>query len=434
MKKKTNEAEAENIDKIKEEETKNNKVVRKTVKKAKKSIKIDSSDEIKKNADFNLLEVVIIIVITGIVVSIASGLIVYNNYDKLNNIGETNNLTSSNLKEFEDNYNKIINNYVEDVNKGELLDAAISGMYNYLGDEYSTYINKDNTDTLEDTLNGEYEGIGVEITTLYKEDGSLQTYITRVFKGTPAEDAGLKVNDVLLELNGESLKEKDSSYVANTIKYGAQNENTIKVLRDNKEIELKLTRKHIYIDSVTSEEKGSVGYIKIETFSLTTVEQVKKCLDSFSDNVKSLVVDVRDNTGGYLNVAYDLSELFIEKGKNIYQIKYRDGVPNAFKAKDGIYRKYNKIAVLINGNSASAAEIFALAIKESANGKIVGVKSYGKGTVQETVTLESGAMAKYTSAYWLSPNGNSINKVGIEPDIVEKDETKQLDKAIEAVK
>lgn len=434
MKKKTNEAETENIDKIKEEETKNNKVVRKTIKKAKKSLKIDSSDEIKKNADFNLLEVVIIIVITGIVVSIASGLIVYNNYDKLNNIGETNNLTSSDLKEFEDNYNKLINNYVEEVNKEELLDAAISGMYNYLGDEYSTYINKDNTDTLEDTLNGEYEGIGVEITTRINEDETLQTYITRVFKNTPAEEAGLKVNDILLELNGESLKDKDSSYVANTIKNGTQTENTIKVLRGDKKIELKLTRKHIYIDSVTSQVKGNVGYIKIETFSLTTVDQVKKCLDSFDEKVKSLVIDVRDNTGGYLNVAYDLSELFIEKGKNIYQIKYRDGKVIEYKAADGIYRNYDKIAVLINENSASASEIFALAIKESANGKIVGVKSYGKGTVQETVSLESGAMAKYTSAYWYSPKGNSINKKGIEPDIVEKNIDKQIDKAIEAVK
>lgn len=434
MKKKTNEEETENIDKIKEEETKNNKNSKKTIKRAKKSLKIDSGDEIKKNADFNLLEVVIIIVITGIVVSIASGLIVYNNYDKLNNIGETNNLTSSDLKEFEDNYNKIVNNYVEEVNKEELLDAAISGMYNYLGDEYSTYINKDSTDTLEDTLTGEYEGIGVEITTRINEDETLQTYITRVFKNTPAEEAGLKVNDILLELNGESLKDKDSSYVANTIKNGAQTENTIKVLRDNKEIELKLTRKHIYIDSVTSEVKGNVGYIKIETFSLTTVDQVKKCLDSFDEKVRSLVIDVRDNTGGYLNVAYDLSELFVEKGKNIYQIKYRDGKAIEYKAVDDIYRKYNKIAVLINESSASASEIFALAIKESADGILVGVKSYGKGTVQETVSLESGAMAKYTSAYWLSPNGNSINKLGIDPDIIEKDANKQLDKAIEAVK
>lgn len=421
-----------NNDEIKDIDKKN--TIKKAVKKPKKVVEVETNDEIKKNADFNLLEVVIIIVITGIVVSIASGLIVYNNYDKLNNIGVQNNLSNSDLKEFEDNYNKIINNYVEEVNKEELLDAAISGMYSYLGDEYSTYINKDSSDTLEDTLTGEYEGIGVEITTMYKADGSLQTYITRVFKDSPASEAGLKVNDILLELNGESLKEKDSSYVANTIKHGAQSENTIKVLRDNKEIELKLTRKHVYIDSVTGEIKDNVGYIKIETFSLTTVEQVKKCLDSFGDNVKSLVIDVRDNTGGYLNVAYELSDLFIEKDKNIYQIKYRNGNPIEYKAKEGIYKPYNKIAVLINESSASASEIFSLAIKESANGILVGMKSYGKGTVQETVSLESGAMAKYTSAYWLSPNGKSINKEGIIPDVEVKDTSKQLEEAIKAVK
>ncbi len=409
------------------------KRIEKTTKKALKKL---DNDIVTRNYDFNLLEVVIIILITGVVVSIASGLIVYNNYANLFEDGECtkNELKDDDFALFKENYNKIVNTYVGDVNKEELLDAAINGMYDYLGDDYSVYMDQNTTQDLDEQLNGQYTGIGIEIVSYYLEEGKTDIIINRVFKDTPAEEAGLLPGDKIIGLNGVSLEDKDGEYVSTTIKNSDQATHTLKVLREDKEIELTLTRKLVYIESVTGEVIDGVGYIKIDTFSATTVDQVTKYIDSFDNSVKSLVIDVRDNTGGYLTTAYGLGDLFIEKGKNIYQMKEKSGEVITTAAENGVYRKFDKIAVLINQNSASASEVLALALKESAGATIVGTKSFGKGSVQETHYLPNGAMAKITVAYWLSPNGNSINLKGIEPDILVEDVDKQISEAIKAVK
>lgn len=415
----------------KKEEKDNNieekKVTKKSIIKKKKENDIEVID---KTVEFSLTEVIIIILITGIVVSIASGLIVYNNYDRLS-LKNDYSISYGELDEFIKNYNKILNNYVEEVDKKELLDAAIGGMYNYLGDDYSTYMSKEDTDSLEQQLNGEYTGVGIEIKSTIKENGELETTINRIFKDSPAEKAGLKAGDVLLKIDDSVIE--DASSLANTIKNGDKETFNITYKRDGKENTVKLTRSKVFINSVTSEEYGNVGYIKIETFSSTTVDQVTNVINSFSKNINSVVIDVRDNTGGYLDAAYKTADLFIEKDKNIYLLKDRSKKIKEYKAVSGVLRKFNKISVLINNGSASASEILALALKESAGATIVGVNSYGKGTVQETDILESGAMVKYTSAYWLSPNGNSINKTGIKPDIEVKEVEKQLSEAIKAV-
>ena len=408
------------------------KRIKKTTKKALKKL---DDDIITRNYDFNLLEVVIIILITGVVVSIASGLIVYNNYSSLfDSSGTSNNeFTKDQFALFKENYNKILDTYVTEVDKDELLDAAISGMYNYLGDAYSVYMDAETTQELDEQLQGKYTGIGIEIVSYLKEDG-VDIFINKVFKDTPASEAGLLVGDQIIELNGVSLVDKDGQYVSSTIKNSDQETHELKVIREGEELTLTITRKLVYINSISSEVIDGVGYIKMDTFSATALDQMKKMLDGFDSNVKSLVIDVRDNTGGYLTSAYDISNLFIEKGKPIYQIKDRNNKIDIYYAEKDIYRKFDKISVLINQNSASASEILALALKESAGAKIVGIKSYGKGSVQETATLSNGAMAKITIAYWLSPNGNSINLNGIEPDILVEDVDKQLEEAIKAVK
>lgn len=396
------------------------------------SIKLHDNS-INTNVSFNLIEVIIIILITGIIVSIISAIIVFNNYYKLDNeYAQT--ITKDEMDKFEDNYNKIINKYVEEVNRDELIEAAIKGMYNYLGDDYSVYISKDDTIVLEEQLNGEYRGIGIEITSSYTSDG-IVSKITKVFKDSPAEKVGLKVGDVLVSLNDVLLSEKEASYVSNTIKYSENEENILKVNRNGKEIEFTVKRDLVYIDYVQSKVfENKIGYIKIDSFGSTTAKQVKEAIDKFDKSINSIIIDVRDNSGGYLDSADEIANIFIEKGKNIYQMKNRDGKITIYKAKRDIYRKFDNIAVLVNENSASASEVLALALKESANAVIVGNKSFGKGTVQETEILDSGSMVKYTIAYWLSPNGNSINEVGIEPDVKVEDSTKQLNKAKEVLK
>lgn len=414
----------------KEEKKIEKKVEEKEVKKRRRAVKKEENDIIKKSVEFSLIEVIVIVLITGIAVSVASGILVYNNYDRLNNKIIT--ASDSELSEFVDNYNKILNNYVEELNKTELIDAAISGMYNYIGDEYTVYMDSTNTSDFLEQLYGEYTGIGVEITNEIDSENNIKVRVNRVFKNSPAEKSGIIPNDIITKVDGVNVV--DSSSLAETIKKGEKDTYQITYIRDGVENELTLTRERVLINSVSSETYDDVGYIKLDTFSATTKDQIKELLDGFDKNVKSLVIDVRDNTGGYLDTAYDVSDLFVEKGKVIYQMKERGDKITSYKATSGVYKRFNKIVVLINNSSASASEILALALKESADATIVGVTSYGKGTVQETSNLSSGAMVKYTKAYWLSPNGNSINKIGVKPDIEVEDPGLQLEEAIRAAR
>lgn len=386
------------------------------------------SKDIKKSVEFNLVEVIFIILITGIVVSVASGLIVFKNYDKLSSVASSDSTT--NFSEFNKAYNHIVNSYVKEVDKDKLIEAAIEGMYTYLNDEYSIYMDEETTKSLEERLDGQYTGVGIEITT----DKNNKIIINKVFSNSSAMDAGLKAGDELIALDGVLLSDKEYTYVSDTIKNSKKDTFMIKYIREGKEYEVTLKKKNVLIDSVVSKEYENVGYIQIQTFSATTSKQVKDKINNFSKNIDSLVIDVRNNTGGYLSAAYEIADYFVAKGKPIYQLKDRENKITIYKAKNDVLRNFKGISVLINNYSASASEILALALKESANATTIGVKSYGKGTVQETDTLSSGAMIKYTTAYWLSPNGNTINTIGISPDIEEKNSEKQLDIAIKLYK
>lgn len=386
------------------------------------------SKDIRKSAEFNLVEVIVIILITGIVVSVTSGLLVFKNYDKLSSVGSD---SSNEFSEFKKAYDHIVNSYVKEVDKEKLINAAIDGMYSFLNDEYSIYMDKDTTESLEQRLDGEYTGIGIEIITNKDDD---KIIINKVFSGSPASEAGLKAGDQLIALDGILLEGKENTYVSDTIKNSKNDTFRIKYLRNDKEYEVTLKREVVTIDSVVSKEYGNVGYIQIQTFSATTSKQVKNKINEFSNNIDSVVVDVRNNTGGYLSSAYEIADYFVAKGKPIYQLKDKNNKITKYNAKSGVLKTFKGISVLINGFSASASEVLTLALKESANATIVGVKSYGKGTVQEKDVLSSGAMVKYTTAYWLSPKGNSINGVGIKPDVEIKDSDEQLNTAINLFK
>ena len=387
------------------------------------------SKDIKKSVEFNLVEVIFIILITGIVVSVASGLIVFKNYDKLSSVASSDSTT--NFSEFNKAYNHIVNSYVKEVDKDKLIEAAIEGMYTYLNDEYSIYMDEETTKSLEERLDGQYTGVGIEITA---DKNNNKIIINKVFSNSSAMDAGLKAGDELIALDGVLLSDKEYTYVSDTIKNSKKDTFMIKYIREGKEYEVTLKKKNVLIDSVVSKEYENVGYIQIQTFSATTSKQVKDKINNFSKNIDSLVIDVRNNTGGYLSAAYEIADYFVVKGKPIYQLKDRENKITIYKAKNDVLRNFKGISVLINNYSASASEILALALKESANATTIGVKSYGKGTVQETDTLSSGAMIKYTTSYWLSPNGNTINTIGISPDIEEKNSEKQLDIAIKLYK
>ena len=404
----------------------------------KKTKVVKSKKTNKRSASFSLLEVIVIVIMTALVVGVSSSLIVYKNYNKINS--DYNNDNKEEIDKFIEAYNNILDSYVEKIDGSDLIDEAIKAMYEHLGDPYTSYLDKTTTDTLEEQLNGEYQGIGVEIS---KDYATGYILVIDVFKNSPADEAGLKPGDLISSVNGENTATKSAEEVSNLIK-GSQSENVkIGYIRDDEEKTTTVVVKNVIIPSVQSENFDGVGYIYIETFSNTTYSQFKEALENLENKkIKSLIIDVRDNTGGYLDAATEIAELFIEKGKIIYQLEKQGKIYKVHK--DGTEEKRNyEIAILINSNSASASEILAAALKESYGAKLVGEISYGKGTVQVTEKLENGEMLKYTTAYWLTPNGMKINNVGLVPDIDVKLENydtysyeidTQLQKAIQTVK
>lgn len=320
----------------------------------------------------------------------------------------------SDLKEFVATYNDIVNNYYTSVNKEELIDAGIKGMINYLDDPYATYFDGTNSTTFNQTLEGNYEGIGVEVTS-----DNNKVKVTKVFDDTPAKKASIKVGDYITKVNGESTEGKTLSEVVSSIKNAKSKDVEITITRDNQEKVLKVTRTTVdmpYTSSKVYEQNGKkIGYLKIEMFSNNIGKQVKKELTSLEkQKIDKLVIDVRDNPGGYLTQVTDILSLFMTKKDVIYQLQTKDKKQKVYGISSKATYKY-PVTVIINENSASASEILASAFKETYGAEVVGVNSYGKGTVQKTGDLNNGDTIKYTVQKWLTPKGTWINEKGVTP-------------------
>lgn len=422
---------------MKEKKETKSKKVKKTVKfdklknltKSKKVISKEKAAPEKKSASFSLVEMIVAVIAVALVVSVLSGYLVFKNYNYISSKA-TDEVSSKDLTNFINVYKELKEKYVEDIKDEELINAAIDGMLDYL-DVYTDYLDKDTTTDLQDRLNGEYKGIGVEISS--NTEGNV--YIVNVFEDTPAEKAGLKAGDVIIEINGASMLGKTPAEVAATIKSSSVSSIELIYERDDKENKVTIILSSIIIPNVEYEVlENNTGYIKLSTFSNTSYSQMKSALENLQEQkIDSLIIDVRDNTGGYLDAAKNIADLFIEKGKVIYQLKYRDDTIKKYTAKTSDKTEF-PIVVLINEASASASEILAGALKETYGAKLIGAKSFGKGTVQETEVLSNGSMIKYTSAYWLTPKGNSINGIGIEPDILVKNTKTGVDAQLNAAK
>lgn len=318
------------------------------------------------------------------------------------------------LKKVVDTYYAIVDNYYGELDRDKLIDGAVEGMISSVGDTFTSYSDTDSTSSFDETINGSYEGIGCTVATL--EDGTIS--VIDMFENSPSYKAGLKVGDIILKVDGESYEGKNSNDISNYIKNSGKSKIVLTVKRDNEEKDISINLSKVEIPHVSGkvieQDSKKIGYIKISLFASNSYKQFKNKLDELEkSNIDDLIIDVRDNNGGYLSSVTDICNLFLDKGKVIYQLEDSKG---KVKKKDTTKekRKYD-IVVLINGGSASASEILASAIKESYGGDIVGTNSYGKGTVQQTKKLLDGSMIKYTTQKWLTPDGNSINGVGVTP-------------------
>lgn len=318
------------------------------------------------------------------------------------------------LKKVVDTYYAIVDNYYGELDKDSLIDGAVEGMISSVGDSFTSYSDTDSAISFNETINGTYEGVGLSIATL--NDGTIT--VIEVFDDSPAYKAGIKVGDIILKVDGESYEGKSGSDISNYVKNSGKDKVILTIKRDDKEEDITVNLSKVDIPYVSGEilEKDGkkIGYIDISLFSSNSYKQFKNKLDKLEkDNIDGLIIDVRDNSGGYLTSVTDICNLFLEKGKIIYQLE--DSKGKVLKKDTTKEKRSYDIVVLINGASASASEILASTIKESYGGEVVGTNSFGKGTVQQTKKLLDGSMIKYTTQKWLTPDGNFINEIGVTP-------------------
>ena len=312
-------------------------------------------------------------------------------------------------------YDTIMSEYYKDVDSDKLIEGAINGMLESLDDEHTMYFDKKSKEEFDSELSGNYYGIGAQIQ--LTSDETIK--ITKVFDNSPAKKAGLKEEDVFVSVDGTSVKGKSATEVANMLKSDSVKTSTIVVKRNDKELTFKVTKENITLFSVSSEmldnNGKNVGYLSVSIFGQKTYSQFKDALIKLEkQDMDSLIIDLRGNTGGYLSTVTNMLEEFIDKGNVIYQIQSSSGVKQ-YKTVKASEKKY-KIVVLIDGGSASASEIMSAAMKEVYGATLVGQTTYGKGTVQTTKDLSNGSMIKYTIEKWLTPSGKNIDKEGIKPD------------------
>lgn len=355
----------------------------------------------KKTKGFGLLGVIVIIIITAIVSSIATGVIMLNNTSSGINNSKINITNDKDLQKFIEIYETLTTKYYEGINKEELLDAAKEGMSEYLGDKYTTFLGDSEYEKMLEELSGNYDGIGIRIQA---------NKVISVTLNSPADKAGIKKNDNIISINGINVENMDANFIGNLIKKDNNKIVNLEIKRNDEIIKFTIEKEKLPTITYYKIDDTNIGYLYIENFSEDLSTQVSKALTELEKKgINSLIIDVRDNVGGYLSAAEDTASLFLENGKVIYSLRSNNN-EFAYNDKTTEKREY-PIAVLINGGSASAAEILAAALKESYNATLIGTKSYGKGKVQQVIDS-----FKFTSAEWLTPLGKCIDGVGITPD------------------
>lgn len=335
--------------------------------------------------------------------------------DKVVEVVKPSKVERQEFKKLYDAYDEVMKHYFEELDEAAMIDGAINGMIDAIGDPYSDYLSVDEAQQLNESISSSFEGIGAEI---QEQDGYIA--IVSPIKNSPAERAGLLPKDKITEVDGESIRGMSSSEAVLLIRGEKGTTVTLTVERgtEGEPMDVKVVRDVIPIETVYAElDEDGIGHIRITSFSTSTYKELLEALDEMeAKNAEGLVVDVRQNPGGVLNAAIEISDLFVESGKNIFQYDGKGMPPEVFQASGGRKVKV-PVTLLIDDGSASASEILAGALSESAGIPLVGMTTFGKGTVQTPQDLPDGSNLKLTTAKWLTPNGNWIHEKGIKPDV-----------------
>ena len=342
---------------------------------------------------------------------------------------------------------KIIDNeYVSEIEEENLVEGAVKGYVEGLGDEYTEYFTKSEMEEFKSEVQGNYVGVGIYMMQNTKENNIVILY---PIEGSPAEKAGLKSGDIIKKVDDTEFTGEDFEKVSTYIKGKEGTKVKIEIERNGENLTFEVERKKIDLYPIKTEIlQNNIGYIKVSSFDDDCAKEFKQTYNELnkSNKLKGLIIDLRNNGGGIVDEALDMVDLILDKDKIELISTNKNGEEEIKKSKSNPVINV-PIVVLVNGNTASASEIFAAALKENGKATIVGEKTYGKGVIQELISLRDGSGIKVTIEEYLTPNRNKINKVGITPDKevtlpdtvtsiynIEKTEDTQLQEAIKLFK
>jgi carboxyl-terminal processing protease len=324
------------------------------------------------------------------------------------------------LNLFGDVYERVKNDYVRETKDAELVEDAINGMLQGL-DPHSSYLNPKNFTDMQVTTRGEYGGLGLEVT---MEDGLVK--VITPMDGTPAARAGIKTGDLIATIDGMSIQVLTLSEAVDKMRGPINSQIKIQVLRkgEKKPLEFVITRAVILVESVRFKAEGDIAVIRITTFTEQTEEGLEKAVQQtkakIGNRLKGVILDLRNNPGGLLDQAITVSDSFLDSGEVVSTRGRRASDTQRYNARSGQLFANLPVVVLINQGSASASEIVAGALQDHRRARIVGTRSFGKGSVQTVIPLSGGidGALRLTTAKYYTPSGRSIQATGIDPDIL----------------
>ena len=393
------------------------KVEKKTKVSSKKTKADNKNLSIKKDekkSRFELWEVIVVMIITALFGLFIGSFWVYKRY---NNEYIRCSEVDSNVGSITTVYNEILYDYYGDIDKNKLADYAIEGMIEGLDDPYADYIDGDDAASMSEELSGTYIGLGVVIS---NQDNNIK--VVSVSDDSPASKAGILPGDLIMSLNSKKYTYENVKEFLSIIKESkAGDKFQIDVIRNKKNIRVNVVLDVIELSSVygsiVEKDDKKVGVISITSFANNTYEQfVNRYNDLLNEKIETLVIDLRNNGGGYISSASSIASLFLEKNDVIY--KKTDG-----KTTEDVINSYDKsidlpVVLLVNGYTASSSEVFASSLKDNVDVTIVGTKTYGKGTIQKVQTLGKNKYIKYTVQEWLTAKGSKVDGIGITPDVI----------------
>jgi carboxyl-terminal processing protease len=334
-------------------------------------------------------------------------------------------------------YTLLLDNFDGEISDEDILNGQKSGLVSAADDPFTEFLNEEETKDFNDSLNGSFEGIGAELS----REGNFVIIVAPI-KGTPADRAGIQPGDIIIEIDGEDATDISVTEAVNRIRGPKGEEVVLTVIRDGQEVVVPIIRDTITIDSVEWELRDNTGIITLSRFGDDTVSLTRQAAQELKDQgATNIVLDVRGNPGGLLDAAVDVSSIWLPKGSTVLEEKRNGVVVQTFKTNDQPILLGVPTVVLINGGSASASEIVAGALHDNNAATLIGEQTFGKGSVQRVIPLNSGGSLKVTIARWFTPEGKNIDKEGIAPDQEvelttedrEADRDPQLDAAIESL-